>query len=169
VSFLFLTRGGSVPVSACMCVYTHAHIHTAHEVLDVSPGVGTRHLEGLENLDGLNLGIHPFVYVHRVIMCTYMLADGMRSWLTAFFFQYVFPSEKVGKVKEVNVKPTTQFYFESELHRPPIKGIELPIVIKSIKTQAIINRTDYRLEFTPKIWPAAHFVRWVLSAWHLVS
>ena len=49
---LYFYAGESVCV--CMCVYTHTHTHTAHGVLDVSPGVGTRHLEGLKNLDGLN-------------------------------------------------------------------------------------------------------------------
>jgi len=55
VSSLFLDGGGSV--RGCRCVYTHAHTHTAHGVLDVSPGVRTRHLQGPKNPDGLNLGI----------------------------------------------------------------------------------------------------------------
>jgi len=42
-----------------VCVYTHTHTHTAQMgYLDVSPGVGMRHLEGPKNPDGLNLGIH---------------------------------------------------------------------------------------------------------------
>ena len=58
-----------------MCLYTRAHTHTAHGVLDVSPVVGTRHLEGLkpENPGGLNLGKYVFVYVYKVHMCVYML------------------------------------------------------------------------------------------------
>ena len=53
---------GSVCVR--VCVYTHTHTHTAQmEYLDLSPGVGMRHLEGPKNPDGLNLGIHIFVYV----------------------------------------------------------------------------------------------------------
>ena len=65
--------GGSV--LGCMCVYahTHTHTHTAHGVLDVSPGVGTRQLEGPKNPDGLNLDKHVFVYVYKVHMCNYML------------------------------------------------------------------------------------------------
>jgi len=52
---------------------------------DVSPGVGMRHLEGPKNPDGLNLGIHVFIYVYKVHMCTYMLGGGMRSWINCFF------------------------------------------------------------------------------------
>jgi len=49
-------------VCVCMCVYTHTRTHTAQMgYLDVSPGVGMRHLEGPKNPDGLNLGIHIFV------------------------------------------------------------------------------------------------------------
>jgi len=49
----------------CVCVYTHAHTHTAQMgYLDVSPGVGMRHLEGPNNPDGINLGIHIFVHVY---------------------------------------------------------------------------------------------------------
>jgi len=36
--------------------------------MDVSPAVGTRHLEGPKNSDGLNLGIYVFVYLHKVPM-----------------------------------------------------------------------------------------------------
>ena len=54
----------------CVCVYTHTHTHTAQMgYLDVSPGVGMRYLEGPKNPDGLNLGIHIFVYVYKVHMC----------------------------------------------------------------------------------------------------
>jgi len=52
----------------CMCVNTQRHTHTTHGVCDVSPGVGTRHLEGPKNplADGLNLGTYVFVYVYKV-------------------------------------------------------------------------------------------------------
>jgi len=67
VSSLFLTRVG-VYVGACVCVRTHTR--TAHmDYLDVSPGVGMRHLEGPKNPDGLNLGTHIFVCVCKVHMC----------------------------------------------------------------------------------------------------
>jgi len=36
-------------------------------------GVGMRHLEEPKNPDGLNLGIHIFVYVYKLHMCIYML------------------------------------------------------------------------------------------------
>jgi len=69
-----------------MRVYTHAHTHTAQMGYSVvSPGVGMRHLEGLKNPDGLNLGIHIFVYVYNVHMRMYMLGGGMRSWTNCFF------------------------------------------------------------------------------------
>ena len=41
--------------------------------LDVSPGVGTRHLKGPLNLDGLNFGKHVFVHVYKVQMFLYIL------------------------------------------------------------------------------------------------
>jgi len=60
--------GGSV--CGCMCVYTYTHTHTAQMGYSVvSPGVGMRHLEGPTNSDGLNLGIHIFVYVQTVHTC----------------------------------------------------------------------------------------------------
>jgi len=68
--FTFLTRVG---VYLGVCVYTHTHTHTAHGVLDVSPGVGTRQLEGPKNPDYLNLDKHVFVYVYNVHVCIYML------------------------------------------------------------------------------------------------
>ena len=88
VSSLFLTRVG---VYVCVCVYTHTHTHTAQMgYLDVSPGVGMRHLQGPKNPDGLNLGIHIFVYVYKVHMCIYILKGGMRSWTNCFFPLHVF-------------------------------------------------------------------------------
>ena len=83
VYFIF-NAGGSV--CGCMCVYTHTHTRTAqmgHS--DVSPGVGMRCLEGPQNPDGLNLGMHIFVYVYKVRMCMYVLGGGMRSWTNYFF------------------------------------------------------------------------------------
>jgi len=83
VSSLFLTRAG-VYVGVCVCICTHTH--TAQMgYSDVSPGVGMRHLEGPKNPDGLNLGIHIFVYVYKASMCMYMLGGGMRSWTNCFF------------------------------------------------------------------------------------
>ena len=74
----------------CVCVYIYAHTHThcTDGVLgchSVSPGVRMRHLEGLKNRDGLNLGILMFVYVYKVHMCMYMLGGGMRFWTNCFF------------------------------------------------------------------------------------
>ena len=77
VSSLFLTRVG---VYVCVSVCIRTHTHTLHRCSDMSPGVGMRHLEGPKNPDGLNLGIHIFVYVYKVHKCIYMLRGGMRSW-----------------------------------------------------------------------------------------
>ena len=53
--FSIFNAGGSVCV--CECVI-RTHTHTAQMgCLDMSPGVGTRHLEGPKNPDGLNLDI----------------------------------------------------------------------------------------------------------------
>jgi len=93
--FSIFNAGGSV--CGCVCVYTHTYTHrgTAQMVyLDVSPGVGMRNLEGPKKPDGLNLGIHIFVYVYKVHMCMYMLRSAMRSWTNCFFLQHIFSSEK---------------------------------------------------------------------------
>jgi len=76
-----------------VCVYAHTS-HIAHEVLDVSPGVETRHLEGPKNPDGLSLGEYVFVYVYKVHMCTYMLGGAMRSEVTTLFLWQTCPFRK---------------------------------------------------------------------------
>jgi len=87
-----------------VCVYTHTHTHTAQMgYLDVSPGVGMRHLEGPKNPGGLNLGIHMFVYVYKVHMCICMLRGGMRSWTNCFFsFNMSFLWRKVEDVTTIS-------------------------------------------------------------------
>jgi len=58
------------PHVTCDSVYVNTHtLHMGY--LDVGPGVGTRHLQGPKNPDGLNLGIYVFVYVYKVHMCIY--------------------------------------------------------------------------------------------------
>jgi len=71
----------------CMWVYawiyagTHTHtLQVGYSESNVSPGVGTRHLEGPKNPDGLNVGISVFVYVYKVHLCLYLLRGRMRSW-----------------------------------------------------------------------------------------
>jgi len=92
---VFSIFNASGSVCGCRCVYTHTRTHTAHMgYLDMSPGVGMRHLEGLKNPDGLNLGIHIFVYVYKVHMCMYMLGGGMRSWTNCFGLSHFFSFEK---------------------------------------------------------------------------
>ena len=68
VSSLFLTRvGGYVCVSVCI----RTHTHTLHRCSDVSPGVGMRHLEGLKDPDGLNLGIYVlYMCTNYACVCT---------------------------------------------------------------------------------------------------
>ena len=62
VVYVFCIFKVSGSVCGCVSVYTQTHTHTALiGYLDVSPGVGMRHLEGPKNPDGLNLGIHIFV------------------------------------------------------------------------------------------------------------
>jgi len=53
-----------------------------------------RHLEGPKNSDGLNLGIHLFVYVYKVHIYMYVLGGGMKSWTNRFFLQHIFSFEK---------------------------------------------------------------------------
>jgi len=87
--FPIFNAGGSV----CVCIRTHTH--TAQMgYLDVSPGVGMRHLEGRKNPDGLNLCIHIFVYVYKVHLCMYLQGGGMRSSTDCFFLYHIFSSEK---------------------------------------------------------------------------
>jgi len=71
-----------------VCVNAHTHTHCTDGVLgcvNVSPGVGMRHLEGPKNSDVLNLGINIFVYACKVHVCMYMLGGGMRFWTNCFF------------------------------------------------------------------------------------
>ena len=61
-------------------------------------GVGMRHPVGPKIPDGLNLGIHIFVYVYKLHMCIYMLRGGMRSWTNCFFsFNIFFLPKKKSK------------------------------------------------------------------------
>jgi len=97
VSSLFSTRVG-VYAGVCVCIRTHTHTHNAQMGYSVvSPGVGMRHLEGPKNADGLNLGIHIFVYVYKVHICIFILKGGMRTWTNCFFFR-----KKKAKVVQAN-------------------------------------------------------------------
>jgi len=99
VSSLFLTRVG---VYVCVSVYIRTHTYTTQMgYLDVSPGVGMRHLEGQKKSDGLNLDIRIFVYVYKVHMCIYMLRGGMRS-LNAAFFSLTYFFFRKRKAKDAN-------------------------------------------------------------------
>jgi len=82
--FIFLTLVG-VYLGVHMCD-THTHTHAVYGVLDVSPGIGTRHFEGPKNQERLNLVKFVFIHVYKVHMCIYMPWGKMRSRLTAFFY-----------------------------------------------------------------------------------
>ena len=68
----------------CVCVYAHAHtLHVGYS--NVSPGVGTRHLESLEEIQMYcSDGIHIYHVVYEVHMCIYML--GYRYFVFLSFF-----------------------------------------------------------------------------------
>ena len=88
--------------------------------LDVSPGVGMRHLEGPINPDGLNLGIHVFVSVYKIHMCIYMLRGGMRSWTNCFFLEHIFSSIKEKqkiKIKSVGTKREIMLFIGKPMGR----------------------------------------------------
>ena len=96
--FSIFDAGGSV--HGYMCVYTHTRTHTAYGVLDASPGVRTRHLEGPKNLDG------KYVFVYENIF-----------------------SFRKSKAKYLIVKLRNLNEIKSELHRLSIKSTNLLIVI----------------------------------------
>ena len=68
-----------------VCVYAHTHTHCTDGVLGCEPRSRDETPGGPKNPDGLNLGIHIFVYVYKVHMCMYMLRGGMRSWTNCLF------------------------------------------------------------------------------------
>jgi len=112
----FFEWGGSV--CERMCVYTHTHKHPAHS--DVSTGVGTTHLEGPKNADGLNLGIYVFIYMYKVHM--YSIFAGRqdeRSWTDCFFLNTFFlPEQKVKRCKHdtENSNPLNKISIIRSLH-----------------------------------------------------
>jgi len=132
---------GDESVRWCMCVYTHTHTHTHMGSSDVSPGVGTRHLEGPNNPDGLNLDTCVFVYVYQVHTCICMLGGGMRCWADCFFhFNIFFLPQKKNKRCKRNIVNSNQYGFE--LHRPSIKGTKL--LFKVVKGNHYHHHSCYR-------------------------
>ena len=73
---------------SCVCVCMHTHtLHVGYS--DVSPGVGTRLLESLEELQMYCSGnIHIYHAVYEVHMHIYMLGYTEKSGLTAFVFSF---------------------------------------------------------------------------------
>jgi len=57
--------------------YTILKLAAAHGVLEVSPGVVARLLEGPKNPDELDFDIYVFVYAYKVHIFMYMLRGGM--------------------------------------------------------------------------------------------
>jgi len=83
MSFLFSTRLG-VYEGVRVCIRTHTHT-VEMGYLDVSPGVGMRHLKGPKDPDGLSLGMYIYIRVSvQVHMCMYMLGGEMRLWTRCF-------------------------------------------------------------------------------------
>jgi len=104
VSSLFLMQVGAY-MGVCVCI---AYTHTLHmRYLDVSPGVGTRHIESPKNPDLLNFGICVFVYVYNEHMYMCRLGGWMRSW-TNFFLSVTYFVFQKRKAKDVNVIPISQ-------------------------------------------------------------
>jgi len=103
----YLSKCDNDSVCGCMFAYMHTHLHTAHRVLDVKPGVGTRHQEDPKTPDGLNLGIYVFVYVYQVNMCTFILCGGMRSWTDYLLCLTYFPFQR--SKLNVNLKTRKDF------------------------------------------------------------
>jgi len=106
-----------------VCVYAHAHktLHVGYS--DVSPGVGTKHLESPKNIDVLNFRIHESVYVCKILIYIYMLGGEMRSWTDCFFLFNIFSlPKKKNKRCEHDTKNSRPHGFE--LHRPSIKGTQ---------------------------------------------
>jgi len=74
-------------VSVCVCVRTHT-VETAHGVLDVSSGVGTRHLEGPKNADELNLGMYIRAHEPSSKLLDYLLRSNKSNINQLFVFVY---------------------------------------------------------------------------------
>jgi len=105
----------------CMCEYTHTHTHTYCTWMtesDVSPGVGTRHIESPKNQDGLNLRINLSVRVYEVHMYTYLPGNGVRSWISCFF-SWKMRFFRNAAAKNVNVIPRTQIHMDLSYIDPP--------------------------------------------------
>ena len=89
---LFFDGGRSILwVYGGVYVWLRTQAYTLHVgYLNESPGVGTRHLEGPKNPDGLNLGTYVFAYVYKVHMYLCVLGGRMRSWTNWLFFLDIF-------------------------------------------------------------------------------
>ena len=69
LSCVFYIFGAGASVRGCMCVYMHTHTHTALGVLDVRPGVGTRHLVGRRiQMDKISANMHKYLYTKYTIV-----------------------------------------------------------------------------------------------------
>ena len=106
--------------------------------LDVSPEIGMRHMEGPKNPDGLNLGIHIFVYVYKVHMCIYMPRGGMRSWTNCFFLLTCLFFKKSRRCDDNQQTTVTHFGENKRLHLESSKQnyyiISFWAIIKAIFT-----------------------------------
>ena len=93
----------------CVCVYAHTHtLHVGYS--DVSPGVGTRHLESPEEIQMYcSYRIHIYRAVYEVHMYIYMLGYREKSGLTAFLFSFnTFVLSQKRKEEYVSKPPISQ-------------------------------------------------------------
>jgi len=82
-----------------VCIRTHTHTNTAHGVLDVSPGVGTRHFRGLKE-SRWTKSRQTCIRI-RVKLTPVNLYDKRRYeiWTNCFFFNVRFFSSEKAKQK----------------------------------------------------------------------
>jgi len=77
---IFSIFDGGWRVCGYTYVYVHARAHThCTRFIQVSPGIGKRHLESRKNSKRLDVRIHKFVYVYEVHIYTYMLGGRLGS------------------------------------------------------------------------------------------
>jgi len=139
-------------------VFIRTHTHTLHVVyLDVSPGVGTRHLEGPKDPNGLILDINVYPYMCAKYTCVYICGEAgcmLGGGMTALFLNKDFLPKKKSKRCERNTGNPNPTRFE--LHRPSIKGTELLSAV--IKAIIII---EYKYAEIQSIW-----ILWALQVSH---
>jgi len=148
VSSLFL-RGVGMYMPVCACKHTHTQtLHLSYT--DMSPGVGTKHLESPINPGALDLGICEFecirsthVYIYAGRRDEIWTSFGMYFLLQNLdFFWHVFSS-----AKDVNVIPRSRIQKGFYLHRPSTEGTRLPFEVIKALIIIIKNRQYMTADF----------------------